>query len=327
MKRKTVTKCQRMSSTDEGLFEIERFKKCSKTFVIQNTLKFIDYSLFFDYAFDKLILKLEQSCTQTAIKFNLHVDSVYERLITKEVQDVAFKTCNILACKSSNFGKLLNGMFDKLLLEETQFKEKGSGWSLKTIDALQLRINIVNPLKGGTFLVLPKCIKDKKAVINVKNDDNECFKYSILSKFDNRSNKTRFNKKYFNMLEKKSGLDFKCIDFPTPISQIKKFECINNVSVNIYSLNDKQIIFLLYICNIERIEHFDLFLYNYKGTSHYCHIKHFSRFMRSQKTKNCSKLIFCKRCFTTFSEKPCANKLWGKKGLIEHQHNCSKNKL
>ena len=86
------------------------------------------------------------------------------------------------------------------------------------------------------------------------------------------------------MLEKKSGLDFKCIDFPTPISQIKKFERINNVSVNIYSLNDKQVIFPLYICNIERIEHFDLFLFNYKGTSHYCYIKHFPRFIKVFKT-------------------------------------------
>ena len=150
MKRKTVTKCQRMSSNDKGIFEIERFKKCSKTFVIKNTLKFIDYSLFFDYAFDKLILKLEQSCTQTAIKFNLHVDSVYERLITKEVQDVAFKTCNILACNSSDFNKLLNSMFNKILQEITEFTLKGSGWTLKTIDVLQLRINIVNPLGGGT---------------------------------------------------------------------------------------------------------------------------------------------------------------------------------
>ncbi len=169
MKRKTITKCQRMMSTDKGLFEIERFKKCSKTFIIKNTLEFIDYTLFLNYTLDKLILKLKQSCKQTSIKFNLHVDAVYERIITQEVQDVAFKTSNILACNSSDFNKLLNGMFNKILREETEFTLKGSGWSLKTIDALQLRINIVNPLRGGTYLDLPKHIKDKKAIIIVKN--------------------------------------------------------------------------------------------------------------------------------------------------------------
>ena len=327
MKRKTITKCQRMMSTDKGLFEIERFKKCSKTFIIKNTLEFIDYTLFLNYTLDKLILKLKQSCKQTSIKFNLHVDAVYERIITQEVQDVAFKTSNILACNSSDFNKLLNGMFNKILREETEFTLKGSGWSLKTIDALQLRINIVNPLKGGTYLDLPKHMKDKKAIINVKNSDNKCFKYSILSKFDNRSNKTYFKEKYFKMLEKQSGLDFKCIDFPTPISQVKKFERLNNVSINIYSLNDDNVIFPLYICNTESNKHFDLFLFNNDETSHYCYIKHFSRFIRSQKTKNCSKLIICKRCFTTFGEKPCESKLWGMEGLIEHQKNCGKNQL
>lgn len=123
-------------------------KKCSKTFLIKNTLEFIDYTLFFNYILDKLILKLKQSCSQSSIKFNLHVDSVYERIITKEVKDVAFKTSNTLACNSSDFNKLLNGMFNKLLSEQDEFLAKGSGWSLKTIDALQLRINIVNPLRG-----------------------------------------------------------------------------------------------------------------------------------------------------------------------------------
>jgi len=123
------------------------------------------------------------------------VDSVYERILIQEVRDIAFKTSNTLACNSSDFNKLLS--------EQDQFLAKGSGWSLITIDQLQLRINIVNPLRVGTHLDLPKYIKDQRAIINVKNNDAECFKYSILSKFDNRLNKTYLNKKYFKMLEKK----------------------------------------------------------------------------------------------------------------------------
>lgn len=327
MKRKTVTKWQRMQTTDTGLVEIERFKKCSKTFVIKNMLAFIDYNQFFRYTLDKIILKLKQSCSQTSIKFNLHVDSVYEKKVTQEKQDMSFKTHNILACHSSDFNQLLDKMFNKILEEESEFITKGSGWSLVSIDGLQLRINIVNPLKGGTYLDLPKYIKDKKAVINVKNNDNKCFKYSLLSKFDNRSNKTVFNKNYFKMLEIKSGLNFKLTDFPTSISQIKKFERLNNVSINVYSLNDKKVIFPLHICDIEKKNHFDLLLFNNDKTLHYCYIKHFSRFIRSQKTKHCSKLIICKRCFTTFGKIPCQSKLWGIQGLIEHQKHCGKNRL
>ncbi|KAE9521636.1 hypothetical protein AGLY_017932 [Aphis glycines] len=330
MKRNTITKRRRMESAVKGeLVEIERFKNCSRTFIVKNKEEIIDYYVFFSYVSEMLISRLTQSSQQSTIKLNLHVDSMYEQLLTNEVQDMSFKTTNVLACKSSNFNSLLNKMFNKLLSEEEQFISKKSGWSLKSIDCIQLRINTVNPLKGGkTYLDLPSHIKKKKAVINVKNNDNECFKYSILSKYDNRLNKSRFNKKYFGMLEKKSGFDFKCIDFPTPITQLKKFEKINNVSINIYSLDDNNVIYPLRITNIEKKKnHFDLFLFGDNNTAHYCYINNFSRFIRSQRTKNCSKLIICKRCFTSFGNKPCKSKLWGETGLIRHKEMCIKNKL
>ena len=176
----------------------------------------------------------------------------------------------MLACNSSNFTSLLNNMFSKILEEESEYIAKGSGWSLVSIDGLQLRINDVNPLRGSSYIDLPTYIKNKKAVINVQNNDNKCFMYAILTKFDNRMNKSKFSKKNFKNLEKKSGLNFKCINFPTPINQIKKFERINNVSINVYSLNDKNIIFLLYISNVVCKNHFDLFFFNRDGKSHYC---------------------------------------------------------
>ncbi|KAF0689545.1 Uncharacterized protein FWK35_00030344 [Aphis craccivora] len=183
-----------------------------------NDLKTVRERLF--YVSEMLISKLTQSSQLSTI--------MYEQLLTKEVQDMSFKTTNVLACKSSNFNSLL--------------KKMKISWSLKSIDCIQLRINKVNPLKGGnTYFDLP--------IINVKNNDNESFKYSILSKYDNRLNKSRFNKKYFDM------------------------------------------------------------------------------FIRSQRTKNCSKLIIYKRCFTSFGNKPCKSKLWGESGLIRHKQMYIKNKL
>ncbi|XP_022183113.1 uncharacterized protein LOC111042722 [Myzus persicae] len=101
MKRNTITKRRRMESAEGGLVEIERFKSCSRT--------------------------LTQSSQQSTIKFNLHVDSTYEQLLTGEVQDMSFKTSNVLAYKSSDFNSLLNKMFNKLLSEEAQFISKKSG--------------------------------------------------------------------------------------------------------------------------------------------------------------------------------------------------------
>jgi hypothetical protein len=121
MKWRMISKSIRMNTIGDGLEEIERFKKTSKTFFIKNKSKFINYPLFFSSISDKIISKLKYSCIQTSIKFNIHVDSVYERTLSNETQSVVFKTKNKLGCNSSNFMSLLDSMFRKILEEESEY--------------------------------------------------------------------------------------------------------------------------------------------------------------------------------------------------------------
>ncbi len=85
MKRNTITKRRRMESAVKGeLVEIERFKNCSRTFIVKNKEEIIDYYVFFSYVSEMLISRLTQSSQQLTIKLNLHVDSMYEQLLTNE---------------------------------------------------------------------------------------------------------------------------------------------------------------------------------------------------------------------------------------------------
>jgi len=77
-------------------------------------------------------------------------------------------------------------MFDKLLNEQESFLLKGSSWRQISLDGLQLRTNKVNLLGGSSFIKLPQSIYNKKAIINVMNYDNRCFKYAILSIFNEK---------------------------------------------------------------------------------------------------------------------------------------------
>ena len=36
-----------------------------------------------------------------------------------------------------------------------------------------------NPTRAGSYIELPKWVSSKKACINIKNDDNKCFKYCV----------------------------------------------------------------------------------------------------------------------------------------------------
>ena len=55
----------------------------------------------------------------------------------------------------------------------------GSGWVLERIMVAYVNVARYQPLRGGTYLDLPPKLKNKKAIINVQNRDNECLKWSL----------------------------------------------------------------------------------------------------------------------------------------------------
>ena len=55
---------------------------------------------------------------------------------------------------------------------------EGSGWTVKSIDNHYLNIVKYNPFKGSSYIKLPEELKNSsKGLINIKNEDNECFRW------------------------------------------------------------------------------------------------------------------------------------------------------
>jgi len=61
------------------------------------------------------------------------------------------------------------------------FNARGSNFVLDAITSFVLVITQYRPLSGSTYVPTPSSIAKKKAVINVKNADNRCFEWAILS--------------------------------------------------------------------------------------------------------------------------------------------------
>lgn len=127
------------------------------------------------------------------------------------------------------------------------------------------------------------------------------------------------------IFQKKNLFKFQ-IDFPTSIKQVKKFERLNTISINVFSFVDTYLIYPLYVSKVEKYNFFYLLIFSDEKISHFCYINHFSRLISSRKTRHCNTLLTCKFC-NFFGQKPNKFKSWGNLGLEEHKDICGKYEL
>ena len=56
-----------------------------------------------------------------------------------------------------------------------EFQKRDSGWTLRSIFNITVSIKKLQPLHAGSYIELSKVIQNKKACVNVKNNDDKCF--------------------------------------------------------------------------------------------------------------------------------------------------------
>ena len=77
---------------------------------------------------------------------------------------------------------------------------------------------VVNrPLRGSSHIPLPNKIKDTKALINIKNKDNQCFKYAVTRALNPVTKNAGLISKELREQTKKYNWDG--IEFPTPCTE------------------------------------------------------------------------------------------------------------
>ena len=74
------------------------------------------------------------------------------------------------------------------------YQKKGSGWYFKEVIRLEIHIVEYKPMKGGSYIPLPEIIKKKIAITNIKNEDDNCFLWSVLRYLHPVQKKWRKNK-------------------------------------------------------------------------------------------------------------------------------------
>ena len=151
---------------------------------------------------------------------------------------------------SSNVDEFYDNQTAYLQTWIEKFTNTASGLEIDHCIKLYLNIAKYEPLKGSSYIPLPEALANKKAIINVQNDDDRCLEWALKSAL--YPAKSHVSNKY--SYTKCPDLNMDGVDFPTPISQISKVEKQNNLAINVYGATvspklEKVNIFPYYISN------------------------------------------------------------------------------
>ena len=190
---------------------------------------------------------------------------------------------------------------------------EGSGWRFHSIIRLELHVVSYNPLRGETWVALPKELANKNAIINPKNEDDKCFMWSVLRALNpKKDHPERIDKK---LKEKENTLNMEGIEYPVSLKDIDKFERQNpSISITVLGYEGKSVYSLRNSNNTNREHDVILILIEEEGVNHYCLVKNLSRLLSSQVSKHDGKKYFCKRCLNPFNTQ---------KALDKHEEYCS----
>ena len=146
---------------------------------------------------------------------------------------------------------------------------------------------------------LPEKLKNKKAIINIQNRDNQCLRWALRAALFTPRRDMRSTTSY----PTNDGLDFTGIDFPTPVSQIDRLERQNtNLAINVFGWEKEQVIVHRISEKHGNIPRINLMITKQDENTHYSYVKRLTALLYDQNRHNESK-HFCERCLHGYKRK------------------------
>ena len=145
----------------------------------------------------------------------------------------------------SEFNDLYDESKNKIWLTFDEWLKEGSGWIIQSMDEFILKICRYTPMQGSSYIKSPNKIRNTLSVINIQNEDNKCFLWSILAALHPVKDNPQRVSNYEAYIEE---LKTDGITFPMRLQQIPKFEKMNNLTINVYTTNKTgKVIYPIYI--------------------------------------------------------------------------------
>ncbi|XP_057308226.1 uncharacterized protein LOC130646104 [Hydractinia symbiolongicarpus] len=175
-----------------------------------------------------------------------------------------------------------------------------SGFTISKILYLDADFHKMMLTKGSLCIELTKWVASRKAIINPKNEDEECFKLAIIASLHHEE--IEKNPQRIGKLRPHVGLyNWKGIKFPTSNNSTYKFEANNfDIVVNVLYIHGKKINILRRSVQNGRTKAVNLLLITDDKKTHYTAVKSLSRLLGKETSKDRNAMHNCLNCLQAF---------------------------
>ena len=182
---------------------------------------------------------------------------------------------------------------------------EGSGWTIDKIDSNYINIVVYQPLNGSSYIELPTELRNsKKGLINIKNKDDECFRWCHVRHLNPQEKDPQRTKRDDKQYVDK--LNYNVITFPVSQKQYQKIEKQNSIKINVFGYT------CIHISKEIFEDQMNLLLITEEEKKHYVLIRDFNDFMYNQ-SKHKERKHFCMCCLQCFKSE---------RILAKHVDNC-----
>ena len=220
----------------------------------------------------------------------------------ERIQEFAFHSKGLkLILEGTDENEIYDEMVEEILEEIDMARDaEGSGWRFEKVEKLVLHTTRWEPVNAGSYIELPQELKNRKAIINMKNQDDKCFMWCVLRALNL---KDRDNERIDNDLKNKvDTLNMEGIQYPVSLRGIDRFEHLNpEISITVLGYNEEEKVYPLKVSKYTGCKHDIVLLLIKNGeNSHYCLVKNISALLSSQINNHKGTRYFCLNCFNSF---------------------------
>ena len=280
--------------------ELEQaFGGASRSYRVDGKPK-MDVDTFFNRIRKKLIelIKREpKTRTSARIQMTVWISFIRDDEEGQERVELAFNSLMMSVYQESEPDQIVDGMIANIKFQIENPALLNSRFVFDEFLYLDVNFHQLNLTRGSSYLPLPDWLARKKAIVNPRNDNEECFKWSVIAaeNIGMKDPQCVPNLRKFTDNYNWSGLEF-----PVSIKDIGMFETRNNISVNILAVEGRDIYIHRNSGRMSR--EINLLMVSEDGINHYTAIKSLSRLLKSSNTKHKCKQHFCMNCLQGFTQ-------------------------